>query len=125
MRFSFEDDQAVGTVVFGPVFEGAPGFVHGGLVAAAFDQLFGYLQVRLHKASLTRVLNVSYERPTPFQTELRLEASLERSEGRRHYVKARMLAHGEVTARAEGVFVSLETEGFLRLFEQARARTDE
>jgi acyl-coenzyme A thioesterase PaaI-like protein len=105
------------------VFEGAPGFVHGGLVAAAFDQLFGYLQVRLHKASLTRVLTVSYEKPTPFRTRLHLEASLDRSEGRRHYVKARMLAHGEVTAQAEGVFVSLETDGFLRLFESEQARS--
>jgi acyl-coenzyme A thioesterase PaaI-like protein len=116
MRLHFDGEMAVATVTFGPPFEGAPGLVHGGLVAAAFDQLFGYLQVRLQKGSLTRHLSVSYKRPTPFQTELRLEAHLERSEGRRHYVKARLFAHGEVTAEAEGVFVSLENDGFMKLF---------
>jgi acyl-coenzyme A thioesterase PaaI-like protein len=117
MKLGFDGDTAVALVTFGPAFEGAPGFVHGGLVAAAFDQLFGYLQVRLETPSLTRVLTVNYLKPTPFQTELRMEARLDRSEGRRHYVKARLFAGGEVTAEAEGVFVALEAKAFVRLFE--------
>ncbi len=117
MTLHFDGEMAVATVTFGPPFEGAPGLVHGGLVAAAFDQLFGYLQVRLKKASMTGLLTVRYKRPTPFQTELRLEAHLDRSEGRRHHVKARLLAHGEVTAEAEGIFVSLETDRFLEMFD--------
>jgi acyl-coenzyme A thioesterase PaaI-like protein len=117
MKLSFEGETAVAQVTFGPVFEGAPGFVHGGIVAAAFDQLFGYLQVRRKTPSLTRVLTVHYKRPTPFCTELRLEATFERSEGRRHHLTARLLAEGEVTAEAEAVFVSLEADAFQRLFE--------
>ncbi len=124
MKLHFEDGVAVALVTFGPAYEGAPGLVHGGLVAAAFDQLFGYLQVRLDKASMTRVLTVNYEKPTPFRTELRLEGHCERSEGRRHYVKGRLLAHGEVTAEAEGVFVSLPADGFMKLFEEEQTRAD-
>jgi acyl-coenzyme A thioesterase PaaI-like protein len=116
MKLSFEDDVAVATVVFGPVFEGAPGWVHGGLVAAAFDQLFGYLQVRRETPSLTRALTVHYKKPTPFQTELRLEARLDRSEGRKHYVVGHLLARGEVTAEAQGLFVALEDKAFHDLF---------
>jgi acyl-coenzyme A thioesterase PaaI-like protein len=120
MKLYFEDGVAVAIVTFGPAHEGAPGLVHGGLVAAAFDQLFGYLQVRLEKASMTRVLTVNYEKPTPFRTELRLEGHCERSEGRRHYLKARLFAHGEITAEAEGIFVSLPADGFMKLFERGR-----
>lgn len=120
MKLSFADGVAVATLVFGPIFEGAPGFVHGGLVAAAFDQLLGYLQVRREAPSLTRVLTVHYKKPTPFQTELTIEGRFERCEGRKHYLSARLFARGEVTAEAEGVFVTLGSEAFLKLFEAVR-----
>jgi len=116
MALSFENGTAVAHVTFGPVYEGAPGFVHGGIVAAAFDQVFGYLQVRLETPALTRVLTVHYQKPTPFCSELRLEAKLERSEGRRHYVVGQLFARGEVTAEAEGVFVALDPSAFHELF---------
>jgi acyl-coenzyme A thioesterase PaaI-like protein len=119
MKLSAVGDEAVALVTFGPAFEGAPGFVHGGLVAAAFDQLFGYLQSCRQVPSLTRELTVRYKRPTPFSTELRIEGKWDRSEGRRHYLSARLLAEGEVTAEAEAVFVSLEKDGFRGLFDVA------
>ena len=55
-----EGDVAVSRVTFGPPFEGIPGHVHGGIVAAAFDQLFGYLQVKRNTGSLTGELTVRY-----------------------------------------------------------------
>lgn len=117
MQLSLEGDTAVALVTFGPVFEGAPGFVHGGMVAAAFDHLLGYLQVRRSVASLTRSLTVHYKSPTPFQTELRMEGWLVRSEGRRHYLAARCLAGADVTAEAEALFVELPAGAFQKLFE--------
>jgi acyl-coenzyme A thioesterase PaaI-like protein len=120
MALSFERDTAIARVTFGAVYEGAPGFVHGGIVAAAFDQVFGYLQVRLDTPALTRVLTVHYKKPTPFCTELRLEAKLDRSEGRRHYVVGRLYARDEVTAEAEGVFVALDPSAFQQLFESVK-----
>jgi acyl-coenzyme A thioesterase PaaI-like protein len=117
MKLSSAGDEAVALVTFGPAFEGAPGFVHGGLVAAAFDQLFGYLQSCRQVPSLTRELTVRYKRPTPFRTELRLEGRWDRSDGRRHYLSARLFAQGDVTAEAEAVFVSLERDGFRVLFD--------
>ncbi len=120
MALSFESDTAIGLVTFGPAYEGAPGFVHGGIVAAAFDQVFGYLQVRLETPALTRDLTVHYLKPTPFCTELRLEAKLDHSEGRRHHVVGRLFARGEVTAEAEGVFVALDAGAFHELFESVR-----
>jgi hypothetical protein len=38
-----EGDEAVAQVQLGPAFEGAPGRSHGGIVAAIFDDVLGYL----------------------------------------------------------------------------------
>jgi acyl-coenzyme A thioesterase PaaI-like protein len=118
LKLRLEGEVAVASVVFGPAFEGAPGFVHGGMVAAAFDHLFGYLLVRRSTPGLTRSLTVHYEKPTPFQTELRMEARYDRAEGRRHYLVARSFAGTEVTAKAEATFVELEASAFRKLFEK-------
>jgi hypothetical protein len=110
MRFNMEGETAVGLVSFGPPFEGLPGCVHGGLVAAAFDQLFGYLQIKRGVGSLTGELTVRYRRPTPLDKPLRFEASLARTDGRRSFVTACVRAGDTVTAEATGIFIELDGE---------------
>ena len=112
MTLAMEGQLAVATVTFGPPFEGIPGHVHGGLVAAAFDQLFGYLQVKRGMGALTGQLTVRYRRPTPLLTPLRMEADVLRVEGRSSIVSARMLAGDKVTADAEGIFVMVDPARF-------------
>ncbi|RYG63977.1 hypothetical protein EON77_20270, partial [bacterium] len=73
MHLSMEGDTAVARVRFGPPYEGLPGAVHGGFVAAAFDQLFGYLQVQRNVGSVTATLTVDYRKITPLDTDLRYE----------------------------------------------------
>ncbi len=108
MVVSHEGALAVGEVTFGLVFQGAPGWVHGGFVAAAFDQVFGHLQSRRGLASVTGTLTVRYRRPTPLQRPLRFEAEADKSIGRRHHLRARALADGELTAEAEAMFIELD-----------------
>ena len=36
------DEHVVGHVVFGDAYEGPPGCVHGGFIAAAFDEVLGF-----------------------------------------------------------------------------------
>jgi acyl-coenzyme A thioesterase PaaI-like protein len=110
LALSMEGEQAIGTVTFGPPFEGIPGHVHGGLVAAAFDQVFGYLQVKRGMGAVTSVLTVRYRRPTPLLAPLRIEARVVRVEGRTSTVAARMLAGENVTADADGTFVMLDSK---------------
>jgi acyl-coenzyme A thioesterase PaaI-like protein len=105
---SMEGDQAIGAVKFGPPFEGIPGHVHGGIVAAAFDQVFGYLQVKRGVGALTSVLTIRYLRPTPLLTPLRIEARIVEVTGRRSVVAARMLSGDAVTAEADGIFIALD-----------------
>jgi acyl-coenzyme A thioesterase PaaI-like protein len=105
MELSMKGDHAIAHVTFGPPFEGIPGHVHGGLVAAAFDQLFGYLQVKHGAGAVTGELTVRYRRPTPLLTPLVLEARVLRVEGRRSVVAAQMFSGETVTAEADGIFI--------------------
>jgi acyl-coenzyme A thioesterase PaaI-like protein len=116
VRIHAEADVAVGLVTFGPPYEGAPGFVHGGIVAAVFDQVFGWLQVRRGVASLTGTLSVRYRRPTPLETPIRLEARFARQDGRKHHVTARAIADGVVTAEADSVFIEIAPDRMHAMF---------
>jgi acyl-coenzyme A thioesterase PaaI-like protein len=115
MVLSSDGDTAVGHVTFGPRFEGMPGHLHGGVLAAAFDQMFGYVGVMRRVPALTGSLTVRYRKPTPIGVELRFEAAIDRVEGRKSFVKGRCLAGGEVTADAEGLFVLIDGDWFQQL----------
>lgn len=110
--------SAVATVRFGSAYEGPPGCVHGGFVAAAFDEVLGYVQSLGGNPGMTARLTVHYRSPTPLHTELRFEAALERIEGRKIFTQGRVLANGTVTAEAEGLFVSVDRSRFLELLEK-------
>jgi acyl-CoA synthetase (AMP-forming)/AMP-acid ligase II/acyl-coenzyme A thioesterase PaaI-like protein len=115
MILSAEGDTAIGHATFGPRFEGMPGHLHGGVLAAAFDQMFGYVGVMRRVPALTGNITVHYRKPTPIGVEIRFEATVERVEGRKSFVKGRCLAGGEVTAEAEGLFVLINGEWFQQL----------
>jgi len=100
-----DGDRVHGKVTLGWAYEGPPGCVHGGFVAAVFDEFMGIAQVLGGQPGMTGTLAVRYERPTPLNVELRLEARLVETEGRKTRVEATMRAGGEVTARCEALFV--------------------
>jgi len=79
--------------------------VHGGIIALAFDELLGTTNVCLGLGGFTGTLSVRYERPTPIETELTMEAHVDRTEGRKVFTVGTISHAGEVTARAEGVFI--------------------
>jgi acyl-coenzyme A thioesterase PaaI-like protein len=104
------DDEGVvvGTATYGPAYEGPPGCVHGGMLAAAFDIILGAASVAAQRPALTGTLTVRYRRGTPLHCEVRYEGRLDRVEGKRTHVVARALVDGELTAEAEGIFVSVD-----------------
>ena len=71
IRLWLEGDQMVGTATFGAAYEGPPGCVHGGYVAAAFDEVLGSTQSLSGSPGMTGRLTVNYRSPTPLETELR------------------------------------------------------
>ena len=102
------DDKVVGRAQFGSAYEGPPGAVHGGYVAAAFDELLGMAQSLGGKPGMTGTLTIRYRRPHPLHTEIRFEAELVRVEGRKIFTTGRSYADGELRAEAEGIFISVD-----------------
>lgn len=111
-----------GTVLFGSAYEGPPGHVHGGFVAAAFDEVLGFTQSLTGNPGMTASLTVRYRRPTPLHVTLRFEAAVDRVEGRKIHTSGRVLAGETVTAEADGLFISVDAERFQALLEEARTR---
>jgi len=107
--------SAQGLVTFGSAYEGPPGSVHGGFVAAAFDEVLGYVQSLGERPGMTGTLTVRYRLPTPLHTELRFEAELIGMEGRKIFTKAQVVGESRVCAEAEGIFISVAKERFQEL----------
>jgi hypothetical protein len=73
LRVRWEPPMAVGEVTFTPPYEGPPGCVHGGMIAAAFDQVFNVANLMLGNPGPTASLQLHYRRPTPLGVALRFE----------------------------------------------------
>ena len=105
LRVRWEPPRIVGEVTFGPAYEGPPGCVHGGFIAAAFDHVFSVMNLMLGTPGPTASLALQYRRPTPLRVPLRVEGWQDRVEGRRIHVRGRLLVGDQVTAEADAVFV--------------------
>jgi acyl-coenzyme A thioesterase PaaI-like protein len=104
-RCWIEDDKAFATYRAHWAYEGPPGRMHGGYVAAIFDNFLGMAQVMDGKPGMTGTLKVNYHRATPLNTELSLEAEIVKAEGRTKVLRGVMMANGERTATCEGLFI--------------------
>lgn len=124
LQASFEDGMVVGRVRFGSAYEGPPGCVHGGYVAAAFDEVLGLAQSLSGQVGMTANLTVRYRLPTPLHTDLRFECRLQGVNGRKVTAAGILLAGEEVTAEAEGLFITVSPERFAALAELRQRRDD-
>jgi acyl-coenzyme A thioesterase PaaI-like protein len=115
MQLVEDEGVVIGTVTFGQAYEGPPGCVHGGFVAATFDEILGAAQSLSGAPGMTGTLEVRYEAPTPLFEELRFEGRLVGVERRKIFTEGVCIANGQVTARAKGIFISLNPGKFLDL----------
>jgi acyl-coenzyme A thioesterase PaaI-like protein len=115
MELEYAGDRVLGRVTFGAAYEGPPGCVHGGYVAAVFDELLGSAQSLSGEQGMTAHLGVDYRRPTPLGVELTMEGWLDRREGRKIFARGAMYAAGELTAEAQGLFIAFDRERFQAL----------
>jgi len=113
-------EKVEGRVTFGMAYEGPPGHVHGGFLAAAFDEVLGMAQSLTGNPGMTGTLTIRYRRPTPLMRELLFEASVEKVDGRKIFTRGTVSADGVMTAEAEGLFIAVGHERFMSM---AAART--
>ena len=109
-------------VVFGSAYEGPPGCVHGGYVAAAFDEVLGYAETFSGAPGMTGTLTVVYRSPTPLHTEVVFRAKIEKVEGRKVYVHGTLHAGERLCAESDAIFVSIKPGRYLELMKERAAR---
>ncbi len=112
-----------GSVRFGSAYEGPPGHVHGGFVAAAFDEVLGFVQSTSGMPGMTGTLTIRYRKPTPLDTELRFEARVTKVDGRKIFAEGQLYNGDTLTAEAEGLFISVDLVKMQMLAEAAKKRT--
>ena len=108
VRLEVVDGVVHGRVRFGSAYEGPPSSVHGGYVAAAFDEVLGMAQSLGGSPGMTGTLTIRYRKPTPLHTDLRFEARLDRQEGRKIFCSGELFAGDLLCAEAEGIFISVD-----------------
>jgi acyl-coenzyme A thioesterase PaaI-like protein len=103
----FEPDGSVlAEIEFGPVYEGPPGFVHGGISALVLDHLLGAAAAANGTPGMTAGLELRYRRPTPLGVKLRARAAVTRVEGRKTFVEGHLAdIDGRPTVEATAVFI--------------------
>ncbi len=112
IRLWLDGDRIHGAAEFGAAYEGPPGCVHGGYVAAAFDEVLGSTQSLAGNPGMTGRLTVHYRKPTPLQTELRFVGWIEDVSGRKILTKGELWAGEVLCAEAEGLFISIDLTKF-------------
>src|SRR2546423_940573 len=84
----FEGEEVIARVVLRRAFEGAPGRAHGGIVAAAFDDVTGFVIGMLQEPAFTGELTVRYVAPVPVERPLLMRARLTGRERRKLFIEA-------------------------------------
>ena len=103
------NDYAVeGDATYGPQYEGPPGHVHGGMIAAMFDEMLGFAQLG---PGFTAYLKIDYRRPTPLNRPLQLRAWVDRVDGRKRWIRGTSTLDGTLLAEAEGLFIAPKGDG--------------
>ncbi len=120
IRLAVIGDRVEGHATFGVPYEGPPGHVHGGFLAAAFDEVLGMAQSLTGNPGMTGTLTIRYRKPTPLLKELVFDARVERVEGRKILTHGRVACDGVVTAEADGIFIAVGQERFMAMAEQLK-----
>lgn len=115
-------DTIVGEAVFGAAYEGPPGCVHGGFVAAAFDEVLGAAQSFSGQPGMTGTLTIRYRSPTPLHEQLRFTATFDRVEGRKVFTSGTIHVGDRLCAEAQAVFISV---GEWRMAELRQQRAEQ
>ena len=110
-----DGSTVVATCTYGAAYEGPPGCLHGGFIAAGFDEVLGFAQGYAGQQGMTGRLEISYRSPTPLFREVRFVARMDRVEGRKIYTSATLSDGDRLCAEAQGLFISMKPEVFGRL----------
>jgi uncharacterized protein (TIGR00369 family) len=102
------DGSVVSLPTVPEIFEGNPGYLHGGIIATLLDEAMSKAVRSLGRSAMTRKMDIDFLRPIPSCSPLRIEGRVVRSEGRKHWAEARILnADATVLAQGSGLFIEV------------------
>jgi uncharacterized protein (TIGR00369 family) len=106
--FLADDNSVVSRPVVGDRYEGPHGYLHGGIIATLLDEAMSKAVRARGYIAMTRKIEVDYLRPVPSVAEIRLEGRLVRSEGRKHWLEAKIVnSEGTTLAEGKGLFIEV------------------
>lgn len=109
-----DGDEAVADFTLGAAFEGVPARAHGGIVAAIFDDVMGYVLALHGTPAFTGRLTVHYRAPVPMGRAMTVRARLVERSGRKLSMTSQMRladdAGQSVVCEAEGLFIAIPPE---------------
>jgi acyl-coenzyme A thioesterase PaaI-like protein len=115
LSVSFEPPKAVLEGTFTRAYEGPPGCVHGGVLAASFDLVLAAANIIGGHTGPTARLELRYRRPTALNEPCRFEGEVAAREGNRVRTVGTLVQRGKVTVEATGEFALLDRAGILRM----------
>jgi acyl-coenzyme A thioesterase PaaI-like protein len=120
-------DEIEALVTLRSAHEGAPNRAHGGVVAALFDDVFGYVLGVIHQAAFTGDLYIRYAAPTPLFRELACRVRLDRRDGRKLLLSGELsdTETGAVCVTARATFIAVDPAAFSQLTAARPAPPDE
>ncbi len=107
-----DDTTLAADTCFGAGFEGPPGLVHGGFLAAGFDMVLSALALRVLGHSVTRWLRLRYLGPVFLDRPVRYEVVAGERQGRLLTLSGRLVSEERVALRAESQFVAMDLGRF-------------
>lgn len=105
--FKNEEQQLRARVWFGPETQGPPDHVHGGAMAAVFDEVLGLAAWTAGYPIVVGNLNVSFRNLLPLQHVVTVESTIASVEGRKVLVEGRLCSNDTVYAEAECLCITI------------------
>ena len=107
-----DGDEVVAHIFFRKGFEGPPGRTHGGIVAAAFDDVTGFIIGRIGQPAFTGELTVRFVNAVPIETPIEMRARLDGQERRKLFISAEATANGVVVATCKAIYITIDSSVF-------------
>jgi acyl-coenzyme A thioesterase PaaI-like protein len=112
LEVRFNNGEVIADVVLRRAFEGAPGRAHGGIVAAAFDDVTGFVIGKLQEPAFTGELTVRYLAAVPVDETLEIRARLDGRERRKLFISAELRTGDTVVATCRAVYITVDPSRF-------------
>ena len=110
-----DGQEAVATLTLRAAHEGAPGRSHGGIVAALFDDVYGFVLNIVGQSAFTGELTVRYEAGVPIGVPLECRVRLAERDGRKLYMTgelATLTESPQLVARSKATFIAIDRSVF-------------